>query len=229
DSLALYMYQKPKTAKRLSFEVIPRTVDEYFGFVDAYPRQPVEQQLGNPAWHIHSGHPPAEGTPIPFAMLLNLVSVSDATDKGVLWAYISRYMPHLTAATHDKLDRLAGYAIHYFNDVLKAGKHYVLPEGAIREALVALDAALAEMPATADADEIQTVVFDIGRKYFPDPNKKGPDGNPPGVSLDWFRGLYQVLLGQDQGPRFGSFVAIYGIPETRERIAKALRGELAAG
>ncbi|MCX5568358.1 lysine--tRNA ligase [Kaistia nematophila] len=229
DSLALYMYQKPKTAKRLSFEVIPRTVDEYFGFVDAYPRQPVEQQLGNPAWHIHSGHPPAEGTPIPFAMLLNLVSVSDATDKGVLWAYISRYMPHLTAATHDKLDRLAGYAIRYFNDVLKAGKHYVLPEGAIREALVALDAALAEMPATADADEIQTVVFDIGRKYFPDPNKKGPDGNPPGVSLDWFRGLYQVLLGQDQGPRFGSFVAIYGIPETRERIAKALRGELAAG
>jgi lysyl-tRNA synthetase class 1 len=228
DSLALYMYQKPKTAKRLSFEVIPRTVDEYFGFVDAYPRQPVEQQLGNPAWHIHSGRPPAEGSPIPFAMLLNLVSVSDATDKGVLWAYISRYMPHLTAATHEKLDRLAGYAIRYFNDVLKAGKHYVVPEGAIREALVALDAALAEMPATANADEIQTIVFDIGRKYFPDPNKKGPDGNPPGVSLDWFRGLYQVLLGQDQGPRFGSFVAIYGIPETRERIAKALAGELAA-
>jgi lysyl-tRNA synthetase class 1 len=229
DSLALYMYQKPKTAKRLSFEVIPRTVDEYFGFVDAYGRQPVEQQLGNPAWHIHSGRPPAEASPIPFAMLLNLVSVSDATDKGVLWAYISRYMPHLTASTHEKLDRLAGYAIRYFNDVLKSNKHYVVPEGAIREALVALDAALAEMPAGSTADEIQTIVFDIGRKYFPDPNKKGPDGNPPGVSLDWFRGLYQVLLGQDQGPRFGSFVAIYGIPETRDRIAKALKGELAAG
>jgi len=229
DSLALYMYSKPKTAKRLSFEVIPRTVDEYFGFVDAYPRQPVEQQLGNPAWHIHSGHPPAEASPIPFAMLLNLVSVSDATDKGVLWAYISRYMPHLTAATHEKLDRLAGYAIRYFNDVLKSGKHYVVPEGAIREALIALDAALAELPAGSTADEIQTIVFDIGRQYFPDPNKKGPDGNPPGVSLDWFRGLYQVLLGQDQGPRFGSFVAIYGIPETRDRIAKALKGELAAG
>ena len=229
DSLALYMYQKPKTAKRLSFEVIPRTVDEYFGFVDAYPRQPVEQKLGNPAWHIHSGQPPAEASPIPFAMLLNLVSVSDATDKGVLWAYISRYMPHLTASTHEKLDRLAGYAIRYFNDVLKAGKNYVVPEGAIREALVALDAALAELPADSTADEIQTIVFDIGRKYFPDPNKKGPDGNPPGVSLDWFRGLYQVLLGQDQGPRFGSFVAIYGIPETRDRIAKALSGELAAG
>ncbi|MET4634854.1 lysine--tRNA ligase [Kaistia defluvii] len=228
DSLALYMYSKPKTAKRLSFEVIPRTVDEYFGFVDAYPRQPVEQQLGNPAWHIHSGHPPAEASPIPFAMLLNLVSVSDATDKGVLWAYISRYMPHLTAATHEKLDRLAGYAIRYFNDVLKSGKHYVVPEGAIREALIALDAALAELPAGSTADEIQTIVFDIGRQYFPDPNKKGPDGNPPGVSLDWFRGLYQVLLGQDQGPRFGSFVAIYGIPETRDRIAKALKGELAA-
>ncbi|MCX5580330.1 lysine--tRNA ligase [Kaistia terrae] len=229
DSLALYMYQKPKTAKRLSFEVIPRTVDEYFGFVDAYGRQPVEQQLGNPAWHIHSGRPPAEASPIPFAMLLNLVSVSDATDKAVLWAYISRYMPHLTASTHEKLDRLAGYAIRYFNDVLKSNKHYVVPEGAIREALVALDAALAEMPAGSTADEIQTIVFDIGRKYFPDPNKKGPDGNPPGVSLDWFRGLYQVLLGQDQGPRFGSFVAIYGIPETRDRIAKALKGELAAG
>ncbi|MCX5497824.1 lysine--tRNA ligase [Kaistia dalseonensis] len=228
ESLSLLMYTKPKTAKRLSFDVIPKTVDDYFGFVDAYPRQPLDQQIGNPVWHIHTGHPPETSSPILFSMLLNLVSVSDATEKGVLWAYISRYMPHLSAATHAKLDELVGFAIRYFNDVLKAGKHYVVPEGAIRDALQALDAALAKLPAESTADEIQTIVFDIGRAYFPDPNKKGPDGNPPGVSLDWFRGLYQVLLGQDQGPRFGSFVAIYGIPETRERIAKALSGELAS-
>jgi lysyl-tRNA synthetase class 1 len=227
DSLSLFMYSKPKTAKRMHFDVIPRAVDEYFGFVDAYSRQPIDQQLGNPAWHIHYGHPPASGSPISFAMLLNLVSVSDANEAAVLWAYISRYAPELSLQTHPRLGRLVDYAIRYFNDVLAASKTYARPEGTIRDALVALDAALGGLPAGASADDIQTIVFDVGRQYFPDPTKKGPDGNPPGVSLDWFRGLYRVLLGQDQGPRFGSFVAIYGIPETRERIDKALKGEFA--
>lgn len=227
ESLSLLMYTKPKTAKRLAFEVIPRHVDEYAAFLDAFQRQPVEQQLGNPTWHIHSGHPPAPSQPILFAMLLNLASVSDASESAVLWAYISRYMPTLSAKTHPALDALVTYAIRYYNDVLKAQKHYVVPEGALRDALAALDAALAALPPDTDADGIQTIVFDVGRAFFPDPNKKGPDGNPPGVSLDWFRGLYQSLLGQDQGPRFGSFVAIYGIPETRERIEKALAGTLA--
>ncbi len=228
ESLSLLMYSKPKTAKRLAFEVIPRHVDDYAGFIEAYPRQPLDQQLGNPAWHIHSGHPPSAISPISFAMLLNLVSVSDATDKGVLWAYVSRYLPEIEPGPRVLLDQLAGFAIRYYNDVLKAKKHYIRPEGAISGALTALDAALAALPPGSTADEIQTIVFDVGRRYFPDPAKKGPDGNPPGVSLDWFRGLYQVLLGQDQGPRFGSFVAIYGIPETRERIARALAGTLAS-
>ena len=227
ESLSLLMYTKPKTAKRLAFEVIPRHVDEYAAFLEAFPAQPLDQQLGNPAWHIHSGHPPAADQPISFAMLLNLASVSDASEKAVLWAYISRYLPALSAATHAKLDELVGYAIRYYQDVLKAAKHFVPPAGTMHEALVALDRALAALPADTNADAIQTVVFDVGRSFFPDPAKKGPDGNPPGVSLDWFRGLYRTLLGQDQGPRFGSFVAIYGIAETRERIGKALRGELA--
>lgn len=229
ESLSLLMYTKPKTAKRLAFEVIPRYVDDYAGFAEALARQSIDQQLGNPAWHIHSGRPPAEIAPISFAMLLNLVAVSDATDKAVLWAYVSRYLPEIAPGPREALDRLASFAIRYYNDVLKAKKHYVLPEGALAEALRGLDAALAVLPAGSTADEIQTVVFDVGRAFFPDASKKGPDGNPPGVSLDWFRGLYQSLLGQDQGPRFGSFVAIYGIAETRERIARALAGTLAEG
>ncbi len=229
ESLSLYMFQKPKTAKRLHFDVIPRAVDEYFSFLDAFPQQAVDLRLGNPVWHIHSGRPPQEGTPVAFSMLLNLVNVSDADDKAVLWAYLTRYQPDLSPETHPTLDALIGHAVRYYNDVVKPGKVYREPDATMVEALDALDKALAAMPQGTGADTIQTAVFDIGRRFYPDPTKKGPDGNPPGVSLDWFRGLYQVLLGQDQGPRFGSFVAIYGIAETRERIFKALQGELAGG
>lgn len=229
ESLALYMFQKPKTAKKLYFDVIPKAVDEYYTFAEKYSAMPVEQKLVNPAWHIHSGAVPAIDMPVPFAMLLNLVSASNAENKDVLWAFISRYAPGVTAETHPHLDALVGFAIRYFDDFVKPTKSFKTPDDIERAALEALDASLAALPADADGNTIQDAVLDVARpiERYQDQKKKGPDGGP-GVSVAWFSALYQLLIGQEKGPRFGSFVALYGITETRELIRKALSGELAA-
>ncbi|QDG78826.1 lysine--tRNA ligase [Labrenzia sp. PHM005] len=229
ESLSLYMFQKPRTAKRLFFDVIPKAVDEYYTFAQKYAQMPVEQKLQNPAWHIHSGNIPEIELPVPFAMLLNLVSASNAHSKDVLWAFISRYAPGVTADTHPELDALVGYAIRYFDDFVKPNKSFKTPDDVERQALEQLDAKLADLPEDADGAAIQDAVLDVARaiERYQDPKKKGPDGGP-GVSVAWFSALYQLLLGQEKGPRFGSFVALYGISETREMIAKALAGELSA-
>lgn len=229
ESLALYMFQKPKTAKKLYFDVIPKAVDEYFTFAQKYDAMPVEQKLQNPAWHIHSSKVPQIDLPVPFAMLLNLVSASNAENKDVLWAFITRYAPGVTSETHPHLDALVGYAIRYFDDFVKPNKQFKTPDDVERDALEKVDAALAALPADADGAVIQDAILDVARKIerYQDEKKKSPDGGP-GVSVVWFQALYQVLLGQERGPRFGSFVALYGIAETRTMIAKALAGELAS-
>ena len=227
ESLALFMFREPKAAKKLHFDVIPRNVDDYYQYLDAFERQSDDQKLGNPVWHIHAGEPPKKHMPASFSMLMNLVSASNAEDRTVLWGFIRRVAPDVTPETAPELDRLVGYAIRYFHDFVKPHKVFRAPDEAERGALLALDAALAALPADADADAVQTVVFDVGRAHFPDPSKKGPDGGP-GVSLGFFAALYQILLGQEKGPRFGSFVALYGLAETRALIAEALDGRLAA-
>ncbi|MBO9418064.1 lysine--tRNA ligase [Labrenzia sp. R4_2] len=228
ESLALYMFQKPRTAKRMYFDVIPKAVDEYYTFAQKYEQMPVEQKLQNPAWHIHSGDIPKIDMPVPFAMLLNLVSASNADSKDVLWAFISRYAPGVTAETHPELDALVGYAIRYFDDFVKPTKSFKTPDETERQALEQLDAKLAALPADADSATIQDAVLDVARaiERYQDHKKKGPDGGP-GVSVAWFSALYQLLLGQEKGPRFGSFVALYGISETRDMISKALAGTIA--
>ena len=158
-------------------------------------------------------------------MLMNLVSASNAEDREVLWGFLKRTAPELTPENAPELDRLVGYAIRYFHDFVRPHKVFRTPDEAERAALAALDAALAALPADAEADTIQSAVFDVGRTHFPDPAKKGPDGGP-GVSLNFFASLYQILLGQAKGPRFGSFVALYGIAETRALIGRALAGTL---
>jgi lysyl-tRNA synthetase, class I len=229
ESLSLYMFQRPKAAKRLYFDVIPKAVDEYFTFLDAYPGQPDDQKLGNPVWHIHSGAPPEIDMPISYVMLLNLASASNAHERGVLWGFILRHVKGVTPESHPKLDELVGYAVRYYKDFVEPTKVFRHPDAVERDALLALDRKLAALPADADGETIQSAVLDVARAIprFQDPERKGPDGGP-GVSLAWFSTLYQILLGQERGPRFGSFVAIYGIPETRALIAKALAGELVA-
>ncbi|GLQ36657.1 lysine--tRNA ligase [Rhizobium albus] len=229
ESLSLYMFQKPKTAKRLHFDVIPRAVDEYYQFLSAYEKQDWSTRLSNPVWHMHDGEPPAIDLPVPFALLLNLVSASNAHDNAVLWGFISRYAPGVTAETHPELDRLVGYAIRYFDDFVKPAKRFRAPDAVEREALAALSEKLGTLPADADGAVIQDAALDVARaiERYQDHAKKSPSGGP-GVSIAFFQMIYEVLLGQERGPRFGSFAALYGIAETRALIDDALEGRLTA-
>ncbi|RDV03688.1 lysine--tRNA ligase [Undibacter mobilis] len=223
ESLSLFMYREPKSAKRLYFDVIPRQVDDYQQFLEGYPRQQDwKQKLGNPVWHIHSGKPPAADMPISFSMLLTLVSSSNAENAETLWGFIGRYRPGVTPQTHPKLDAMVGYAIHYFRDFVLPEKKFREPSEVERKALSDLRDTLANLKPESTAEDIQNVVYEIGRREpFLDHAKKAKDGRP-GVSLDWFNMLYQVLLGQEKGPRFGSFVAVYGIKNTVDMIDGAL-------
>ncbi|PRD50496.1 lysine--tRNA ligase [Phyllobacterium myrsinacearum] len=228
ESLALYMFQKPKTAKKLYFDVIPKAVDEYFTFLSAYQRQEWKERLGNPVWHQHYGTPPVLDMPVPFAMLLNLVSASNAENADVLWGFISRYAPGVTQENNPKLNELVTYAIRYFNDFVKPTKKFRAADAVELEALKGIDAQLATLPADADGNTIQNAMLDVARgiERYQDHTKKSPEGGP-GVSVSFFQMLYEVLIGQERGPRFGSFVALYGIAETRALIKKALTGQLA--
>jgi len=242
ESLALYMYQKPREAKKLHFDVIPRCVDEYLSFLDAYPRQDAKNRLGNPVFHIHAGRPPApeavgtaagtngRAASISFSLLLNLVAVANAESKDVLWGFLRRYAPDVGPDTHPRLDALVGYAIRYFADFVKPGKRYRPADAVEADALRALGAALARLPADASAEEIQTAVYDVARPIprFQDMNAKGATPERPGVSNLWFNTLYQLLLGEEKGPRFGSFAAIYGLGNTVALIERALSGALIA-
>lgn len=224
ESLSLFMFAKPRTAKRLHFDVIPRAVDEYFQHVNAFERQDTNQKIGNPAYHIHSGDVVPVKLPVNFSMLLNLASASNAEEESVLWGYINRYAPELNKGDNPSFDALVASAVRYFIDRVKPGKSYRAPNEVECQALAELDEKLSTLEG-ADAAAIQDAVYDVGRTRFPDPNKKSPDGGP-GVSLGWFAALYQILLGEEKGPRFGSFVELYGVPETRALIARALNGQL---
>jgi lysyl-tRNA synthetase, class I len=224
ESLSLFMYREPKAAKRLYFDVIPRHVDEYQQYLEAYARQDARARLANPVWHIHAGDPPAADVPISFTMLLNLVSASNAENAETLWGFIGRYWPGVTRESHPKLRDLVEYAIHYFRDFVLPAKRFREPTDPERAALIDLRDALSQLPEEAPAERIQEVVYEVGRREpFLDTSgkSKAKDGKP-GVSLDWFNMLYQVLLGQEKGPRFGSFVAIYGLKNTIDMIDGAL-------
>jgi len=212
DSLALYMYQKPREAKRLFFDVIPRAVDEYDAFLNAYQKQADKpaDQLMNPVWHIHGGNPPKpEGANLSFSLLLNLATVANTEDKAVMWAFIKRYKPELDPKTHPRLDSLVGYAIRYYQDFVKPAKQYRAATAEEAAALKDLAAAIGALPEGSTAEEIQQKVYDIGRR---EPYTTTQKDGSIGVAQSWFNMLYQVLLGQEKGPRFGSFVAVYGVP-----------------
>ncbi|MGY2050877.1 lysine--tRNA ligase [Methylobacterium sp. JK268] len=234
ESLALFMYNKPREAKRLHFDVIPRHVDDYLSFLEKFPSQEPKLQLGNPVWHLHAGEPPAPelvggGSAITFAMLLNLVAVANTEDPSVLWGFIRRYAPDASPQTHPRLDRLVHHAVRYFRDFLRPEKQYRLPDAEAAAALADLSETLGAHAGSTDPEALQAAVYEVGRRHYPDLSgkAKSPDGRP-GVAQTWFTTLYGTLLGEARGPRFGSFVALYGVAETRALIARALSGDLAA-
>ncbi|MDP6773587.1 MAG: lysine--tRNA ligase [Rhodospirillales bacterium] len=213
ESLSLFMYQKPRTAKRLFFDVIPRAVDDYLRHVAAFDGQEPAKRLDNPAWHIHQGAPAHEDSGLSYNVLLNLTGVCHAEDKAVLWHFISRYRPGVTPESAPVVDRLAEYAINYYRDFVKPAKRYRPPSDDEKAALEDLAATLEELPAGSDAEAIQAQVYEVGKRH-------------PFADLKaWFRALYEILLGQSTGPRMGSFIALYGIAETVTLIRRALAGE----
>jgi len=213
ESLQLYMYQSPRKAKRLFFDVIPKNVDEYLSHLSSYPTQEAKAQLTNPVWHIHNGTPPTDNLPITYALLLNLVSASHSEDPAVLWGFIQNYAPDATPENHPKLNDLVGYAINYFHDFVKPNKSYRALTDAERPAFEALVAQLEKAEPHATPEELQSGVYEIGKTHGFENLR------------DWFRALYEVLLGESQGPRFGSFIALYGVNETAILIKRALAGE----
>ncbi len=216
ESLSYFMFQKPKTAKRMYFDVIPKAVDEYHQQLRAYETQDAAQRVNNPVWHIHGGDVPTSDMVVPFSMLLNLASVSSAEDKSQLWGFIQRYAPEASPESNPGMDAAAGHAVRYFNDFVKPGKVFRAPSDLEREALEELRDNLKAWDGGLDAEALQSMVFAVGKERF-DPLR------------DWFKALYEVLLGASQGPRFGGFIALYGIEETVTLIEDALAGKLIQG
>jgi lysyl-tRNA synthetase class 1 len=204
------MYQKPKTAKRLWWDVIPKAVDEYHQQLRAFPDQPVGQQVDNPVWHIHAGRPPESRMVVSFAMLLNLASVTGARDRAGLWGFIRRYAPGASPEANPDLDAAADFAVRYFRDKIAPSRVFREPDPRERAAIADLAARLRGWEGAADAEALQSVCFAVGRDHGFEPLR------------DWFRALYEVLLGASEGPRFGGFIALYGIDETVALIDAAL-------
>ena len=210
ESLSYFMYQKPKTAKKMHFDVIPRAVDEYHQQLRAYPGQTPEQQAANPVWHIHGGTPPESRMVVPFSMLLNLASVAGAKDKSGLWGFIQRYAPEASPEGNPDLDRAAGFALRYFQDFVAPKRVFRLPSATETAAMADLAARLRLWDGGLDAEALQSMVFAVGKEHGFEPLR------------DWFKALYEVLLGASEGPRFGGFIALYGVAETIALIDKAL-------
>ena len=222
ESLTFYIYREPKRAKQLSVGVIPRAVDEYYQFLAAYPGQEWDKRLGNPVHHIHAGKVPDVRLPISFALLLNVASLPGVGDRETLWSFLRRYDPALTPEASPELDRLVSHAVEYGSRFVAPALRRRPPTPEEVPALRELDELLAANDGTGLADEdpavlLQNHVYEIGKKYYGKERLR-----------DWFKALYETLLGSEQGPRMGSFIALYGVENSRRLIADALESASAA-
>ncbi|MEX1306412.1 MAG: lysine--tRNA ligase [Rhodovibrionaceae bacterium] len=215
ESLALYMFQKPRAAKRLYFDVIPRAVDEYMSHLESFAREDdPAKRMENPAWHIHRGQPPHEQAHLSFSILLKLASACNSEDPAVLWGFISRYAPEATPQTAPILNGLVGHAIAYYRDFVKPNKRYRAATAEERAAIADLLSRIEALPAEAEAETIQYEVYEAGKAAGYENLR------------DWFKALYEILFGEEQGPRLGSFFALYGLENAKAMLRRAAAGEL---
>ena len=211
ESLALYMYQNPQRAKKLYPQVIPKAVDEYLSFLDKFSEQPMKEQLGNPVWHVHDGDPPQEKNVITFGVLLNLVSASNADNEEVLWKFIKNFKSDVNRTEHPILEKLIKNAISYFNDHVKIHKKYRSANELEKKALLELMQEIQKMPEGLSPEEMQTIVFTVGKNYYAKEELR-----------NWFKAIYEVVFGDEQGPRMGSFICFFGKQETIDLINNSL-------
>ena len=209
ESLSLYMYQNPKRAKKLYADVVPKAVDEYLACVDKFSKQDDNQKLLNPVWHIHKGNPPKEKSIMPFSVLLNLVGTSNATDKDVLWKFIKKNKKDIKVSDYPILDSLVGYALKYFKDIVKPNKKYRKPNEKEKKALQDLVKRLKDCKEQMDPEAIQTIVYSVGKDNGYQENLR-----------EWFKVIYEIIFGDQDGPRMGFFISFFGIKESIELINK---------
>jgi len=212
ESLSLYMYQNPKRAKKLYEDVVPKAVDEYLSCVDKFTEQDEKHRLLNPVWHIHNGKPPQEKSIMPFSVLLNLVGTSNATDKDILWKFIKKYKKDIKAEEHPILDSLIVYALKYFKDIVQPNKKYRKPNEKEKKALQDLISRLKNCEKQLDPEAIQTIVYSVGKENGYSENLR-----------EWFKAIYEIIFGDQDGPRMGFFISFFGIKETIELINKCIK------
>ena len=212
ESLSLYMYQNPKRAKKLYADVVPKAVDEYLTCIDKFSEQDDNQKLLNPVWHVHNGKPPKEKSVMPFSVLLNLVGTSNATDKDVLWKFIKKNKKNIKISDHPILDSLMGYALKYFVDIIKPNKKYRKPNDKEKKALQNLVKRLKDCKEQMDPEAIQTIVYSVGKDNGYKENLR-----------EWFKAIYEIIFGDQDGPRMGFFISFFGIKESIELINKYIK------
>ena len=212
ESLSLFMYQNPKRAKKLYKEVVPKAVDEYLDFIEKAKNQNELQMLSNPVWHVHNGNIPRENTIMTFSMLLNLVEASNANSKELLWKFVKKYKPNILLKDHPIFDKLIGYAIKYFNDVIKKNKKYKKPNPEEKKALEELVQMLEKCNDEMQPEEIQTQIYSVGKENGYKENLR-----------DWFRLIYEVVFGDENGPRMGFFISFFGVKETKDLIINKIK------
>ena len=207
ESLSLYMYQNPKRAKKLYKEIVPKTVDEYLDFMENQKNQNQEKLIQNPLWHVHNGNIPKENTIMSFSMLLNLVEASNAESKELLWKFVKKYKKNILENEHPIFDKLIEYAIKYFNNVIKTKKKYKKPNQNEKKSLEALILALESCKESMSPEEIQTIIYSVGKENGYKENLR-----------DWFKLIYEVMFGDENGPRMGFFISFFGLKETKKLI-----------
>ena len=212
ESLSLYMYPNPKRAKKLYSEVVPKTVDDYLSHIEKFPNQDIKDQILNPVWHIHNGNPPKEKIVMPFSMLLNLVGSSNADNKEILWKFINRFHKEINPKDHKILDSLTEYAINYFKDKVEPNKKFKKPNVEEKKALENLIIKLEKIDKSLTPEEIQTHVYTAGKENGYEKNLR-----------DWFKLIYEVVFGEENGPRMGFFISFFGLNETIELISSKIK------
>jgi len=212
ESLSLYMYQNPQRAKKLYTDVVPKAVDEYLACIDKFDEQDTQHRLLNPVWHVHNGNPPKEKSIMPFSIILNLVGTSNATDKDVLWKFIKKYKKDIKVSDHPILDGLVEYALKYFEDIVKPNKKYRKPNEKEKKALLDLVKRLKDCNDQMNPEAIQTIVYSVGKDNGYQENLR-----------DWFKAIYEIIFGDQDGPRMGFFISFFGIKESIELINKYIK------
>ena len=212
ESLALYMYPNPKRAKKLYSAVVPKTVDEYLDFIERFPNQELKDQILNPVWHVHNGNPPSEKIVMPFSMLLNLVGSSNADNKNILWKFIKRFHKEINPKDHKILDDLTEYAINYFKDKVEPNKKFKKPNKEEKKALENLVKKLKQIEEPLSPEDVQTHVYTVGKENGYEKNLR-----------DWFKLIYEVVFGEENGPRMGFFISFFGLNETIELINRKIK------